>query len=112
MVRIPEKPLTERQKAIKALTAMQCLMADPQMELAEGAYKALDMAIASLQADEAYQLEYENRDCVEVVRCKDCLHWKLLQDSSIHYCIPTHSFSGTNEFCSQGIRKEQTDGKI
>lgn len=58
----------------------------------------------------AYQLECKNRDCVEVVRCKDCLHWKLPQDSSIHYCIPTHRFSGTNEFCSQGIRKEQTDG--
>lgn len=35
--------------------------------------KALQFAIASLKTDEAYQLEYENRDCVEVVRCKDCI---------------------------------------
>ena len=28
--------------------------------------KALDMAIASLKTDEAYQLEYENRDFVEI----------------------------------------------
>ena len=38
--------------------------------------KALEYAIASLKTDEAYQLEYENRDCVEVVRCKDCKHYK------------------------------------
>ena len=28
--------------------------------------QALDMALASLKADEAYQLEYENRDFVEI----------------------------------------------
>lgn len=28
--------------------------------------EALDMAIASLKTDEAYQLEYENRDFVEI----------------------------------------------
>lgn len=28
--------------------------------------QALDMAIASLKTDEAYQLEYENRDFVEI----------------------------------------------
>jgi hypothetical protein len=38
--------------------------------------EALEMTIASLKTDEAYQLEYENRDCVEVVRCKDCKHYK------------------------------------
>jgi hypothetical protein len=29
-------------------------------------FEALDMAIASLKTDEAYQLEYENRDFVEI----------------------------------------------
>ena len=37
--------------------------------------QAYDMAIASLKTDDAYQLEFENRDCVEVVRCKDCKHY-------------------------------------
>lgn len=29
-------------------------------------FEALDMALASLKTDEAYQLEYENRDFVEI----------------------------------------------
>ena len=35
-------------------------------------YEALYLAKASLKTDEAYQLEYENRDSEEVIRCKDC----------------------------------------
>jgi hypothetical protein len=38
--------------------------------------KALEMAIASLKTDEAYQLEYENRDAVDVIRCRDCKWWR------------------------------------
>lgn len=38
--------------------------------------EALDFAISSIKTDEAYQLEYENRDCLEVVRCKDCKHYR------------------------------------
>lgn len=45
--------------------------------------KAKDFAISSLETDEAYQLEYENRDCVEVVRCKDCKHYRGIVASGI-----------------------------
>lgn len=74
-------------------------------------YDALDFAIASLKADEAYQLEHENRDVVEVVRCQDCKRWQLLSNSSIHYCTLTHRFSGSKEFCNLGIsyNKEKID---
>ena len=39
-------------------------------------YQALDYAISSVKTDEAYQLEYEDRDCVEVIRCKDCKYFE------------------------------------
>jgi hypothetical protein len=39
-------------------------------------YQALGYAISSVKTDEAYQLEYEDRDCVEVIRCKDCKYFE------------------------------------
>jgi hypothetical protein len=38
--------------------------------------EALNMAKTSLKTDEAYQLEYENRDAVDVIRCRDCKWWR------------------------------------
>ena len=81
------------------------------------AMEALDMAINSLKTDEAYQLEYEDRDCVEVIRCKNCKWWK---DSDGAYrrgcnaeskCPISHIevYEG-NGYCFLGERKEQTDG--
>lgn len=81
--------------------------------------KALNMAINSLKTDEAYQLEYEERDCVEVIRCKNCKWWK---DSDGAYrrgcnaeskCPISHIevYEG-NGYCFLGERKEQTDGEV
>lgn len=40
---------------------------EPFSEIYDSSWnEALDMAIASLKTDEAYQLEYENRDFVEI----------------------------------------------
>ena len=88
----------DRSEAIKILTRKR----DNIMTSAEES-EALVIAIDSLKTDEAYQLEYENRDVVEVVRCQDCKRWQLLSNSSIHYCIITHRFSGSKEFCNLGI---------
>lgn len=79
--------------------------------------EVLDYVIASLKTDEAYQLEYEDRDCVEVIRCKNCKWWK---DSDGAYrrgcnaeskCPISHIevYEG-NGYCFLGERKEQTDG--
>ena len=76
--------------------------------------KALEMAIASLKTDEAYQLEYENRDCVEVVRYKDCKYWhrKSLPWSGMHGCDTMNAYTSTDGYCFKAERiKEQTDGK-
>lgn len=99
------------QKAIKRLENMQVWVGDENK-------KALTMAISSLKTDEAYQLEYENRDCVEVVRCKDCKYYHVAWDD----CNPTNDYSeywceyvspNENDYCSLGERKEQeqTDDK-
>ena len=76
--------------------------------------KALEMAIASLKTDEAYQLEYENRDCVEVVRYKDCKYWhrKSLPWSGMHGCDTMNAYTSADGYCFKAERiKEQTDGK-
>lgn len=56
-----------REEAIEILEKHHMWTGEPQ-ELIEvrKENKALDMAIASLKTDEAYQLEYENRDFVEI----------------------------------------------
>lgn len=73
------------------------------------AMNAFDMAIASLKTDEAYQLEYENRDCVEVTRCKDC---KWFGEIGCAVMVVDDSDKPTeNDYCSFAEPKEQTDGK-
>ena len=73
---------------------------------------SLHMAIDSLKTDEAYQLEYENRDCVEVVRCKDCKYWhrKSLPWSGMHGCDTMNAYTSADGYCFKAERiKEQTD---
>lgn len=82
--------------------------------------EALDMAIASLKTDEAYQLEYENRDAVEVIRCKDCSYWNksYVTKSGKHPCSylssqVSYHHTPADGYCYKAERiKEQTDGII
>ena len=55
-----------REEAIIALGDRNNLLWGMSKEEQKHYSEALDMAIASLKTDEAYQLEYENRDFVEI----------------------------------------------
>ena len=54
-------------------------------------------------------------DVVEVVRCKDCKHWRHETDGMIdHYecavfcgCYGKSYLTGADDFCSYGERKEK-----
>lgn len=41
-------------------------------------------------------------DVVEVVRCKDCEHWKIKSNGYLQICI----ISDEDDFCAWGERKE------
>ena len=82
--------------------------------------KTIKYAISSLKTDEAYQLEYESRDCVEVVRCKDCKYFEYDHFENVggiplivahEICIRCAGGMKTSEngYCFLGERKEQTD---
>ena len=107
----------ERKEAIERLKQLRLDYTEFWEEIKNETTEALDMAINSLKTDEAYQLEYEDRDCVEVIRCKNCKWWK---DSDGAYrrgcnaeskCPISHIevYEG-NGYCFLGERKEQTDG--
>lgn len=61
-------------------------------------YDALDMAIASLKTDEAYQLEYENRDFVEIP--KGITNGELIQALFPNISVYEHgsTYSVNNEY--------------
>ena len=78
----------------------------------------IDVAIDSLKTDEAYQLEFESRDCVEVVRCKNCKYFEY--DHFEYVCgiplIVAHEIctkwgdgckTNENGYCFAGEKKEQ-----
>ena len=74
--------------------------------------KALQFAIASLKTDEAYQLEFENRDCVEVVRCKDCKYYRN-KENKRSYCTKrlnvdsvTDRYREPNFYCADAVLRE------
>ena len=53
--------------------------------------------------------EPECKQFVEVVRCKDCKHFKrLCEDSNVFMCLYTSGLNSTNHdnFCSYGERRE------
>ena len=62
---------------------------------------------------ERYVLEESQRNKVEVVRCKDCKHWKgndepiAWNDGKIFIKVPCET--KPTDFCSMGERKEDND---
>lgn len=51
-------------------------------------------------------MRFPTADVVEVVRCKDCIHFSTANDG---YCIRPHNglhITEANDFCSYGERKE------
>ena len=48
---------------------------------------------------------YKPKDIVEVVRCKDCRHWKE-NHRKVKYCNKFGYLFGINDFCSYGERAE------
>ena len=108
----------ERSKAIITLENMRNRMdIFDTIAPTEERKEAIDFAIACLKTDEAYQLEYENRDAVEVVRCKDCKHFELDKFENVNgiRLIVAHeicNFWGdgckthVNGYCFSGVKKE------
>jgi len=112
----------DRESAITILENLRRVMdvAD-SIAPAQERKEALDIAIASLKTDETYQLEYEDRDCVEVVRCKDCKYFEYDHVTVVdgvplimaHECCTRWGDgckSNENGYCFLAEKKEQTDG--
>ena len=51
-------------------------------------------------------------DVVEVVRCKDCKHWKRMNGDKRLQCFHGHGLIRTteNDYCSRGERREENEG--
>lgn len=49
---------------------------------------------------------YEDRDMVEVVRCKDCKYWRQVNEER-HACYMSGLEMDYDEYCSYGERKEK-----
>lgn len=90
----------ERKEAIERLKQLRLDYKEFWEEIKNETTEALDIAIASLKTDEAYQLEYEERDCVEVVRCMDCKHYRG------NSCEWHNGFKPPIDwFCADGVRE-------
>ena len=50
-------------------------------------------------------------DAVEVVRCKDCKHMKIIEGTSVLYCFVWLNANGFGDhgYCNYGERKEGAD---
>ena len=51
-------------------------------------------------------------DVVEVVRCKDCVHYHEMKGfdykgRKAHHCVWHSALRGENDYCSDGIRREE-----
>lgn len=48
-------------------------------------------------------------DAVEVVRCKDCVLWKRIDENTgkCPFLIGEHQYAGADHYCSCGERKEE-----
>lgn len=54
--------------------------------------------------------EFPTADVVEVVRCKDCVHWKRRNLDDKHYCDVFDWVNEGNDYCSFAERRD--DGKV
>jgi hypothetical protein len=90
-----------RAEAIQKLFDLQEICVGQTIFLTHDDITAIRMGMSSLRTDEAYQLEYENRDCMEVVRCKDCIHYKGNSCEWHNGFMPPE-----NWFCADGEVKE------
>lgn len=52
-------------------------------------------------------IEEMERNRVEVVRCKDCVHW---EDGWLGYCAQLHTAIPYDGFCCYGVKKERRNG--
>lgn len=50
-------------------------------------------------------VEDKKMDIVEVVRCKDCIHWQSNNGSTYAYCDRTSGGWDADEFCSNAERR-------
>ena len=86
------------------LISRKALLKELRRELAEGIESAIDTIKSAPSVD-----------AVEVVRCKDCIHWyepdevclKIYSDG----CVSQYAWQNRNpdDFCSYGERKENSD---
>lgn len=105
-----------REEALEILNGYKLWIAK-ECELRE----AVDMAIEALHHVEAEEKGYCHRinyipkpcedancDCVEVVRCKDCIHWKA--DNEVFElgfcCVFPQKWVAETFYCADGERRE------
>lgn len=90
--------------------------------VAERAYDAWNIAMAAADGKREINLVYKRQElckavkavaencptvyAVEVVRCKDCMHW----DNDFLWCDRKNVRMGEDDFCSYGERKESEKG--
>lgn len=73
--------------------------------------EAIDIAIESLRADTVSRSQYQGllnaigKVYVEVVRCKDCIHYES-DGGALMVCSDTGVVVDDDDFCSYGERRE------
>ena len=68
-----------------------------------------DELLKALQYDRGqYEKGYKDRDA-ELVRCKDCVHWKHRSFDDKHYCDVFDWLSTKNDYCSFAEREENAE---
>lgn len=90
---------------------------DSQLETIQMRIMSDDVKLISALLVHGIHLDIENTptsDVVEVVRCKDCVHWKTELESTgiecepgenAHICWMDGMITRTNDYCSYGRRK-------
>lgn len=61
----------------------------------------------ALLADELQKLPIS--DVVEVIRCKDCRHYKLFTEYNEHFCNEFGGYVVENDFCSRAEKKGEQE---
>lgn len=90
-----------REEAIQRLTDLQ--------DGSGQTYEAIRMAIEALQFAEHFDLLKEHESLQEVVRCKDCIHWKA--DNEVFElgfcCVFPQKWVAETFYCADGERREE-----
>ena len=104
-----EKEYIEREALLKKLDSDLARWADSAAE-----YKEDKSGLHAMQEAILYVIAAPAADVVEVVRCKDCIHFlndtAYCRNNGNRYCEYDEVMHDDEHFCSYGERKEQDHG--